>query len=381
VQREPVIVDVVRTPVGRRAGALSEMHPASLLALTLRALVERNGAHLVVEDVIAGCVSQTGEQSLNIARTALLAAGFPHTVPGTTIDRQCGSGQQAVHFAAQGVQSGAYDAVIACGVESMSRVPLGSSFAGDVALPFAPLHSRYGTFVPNQGLSAERIAREWRISRADLDEFAAQSHRRARASWASGAWQSQIVVPPEVTLTRDEGIREDCDLERLSQLKSAFTEDGVVTAGNSSQISDGAAAVLIMEKRAAQLAGLPVRARFASFSVVGDDPELMLMATVPATRDALARADLRMSDIDRFEVNEAFASNVIAWMRDLDASRDKVNVNGGAIAIGHPLGATGVRLLGALLMELERHNMQYGLQTLCEGGGMANAMIVERLVT
>lgn len=381
MQREAVVVDLVRTPVGRRAGALSGMHPASLLALTLRALVERNGAHVRVDDVIAGCVSQSGEQSLNIARTALLAAGFPQSVPGTTVDRQCGSGQQAVHFAAQGIQSGAYEAVIACGVESMSRVPLGSSFAGDAALPFAVLSDRYGTFMPNQGLSAERIAREWRISRAELDDYAAQSHRRARASWASGAWDSQIVMPPKVTLARDEGIREDGDLERLPELKPAFSEDGVVTAGNSSQISDGAAAVLIMEKTAAQRAGLPVRARFASFSVLGDDPELMLMATVPATRDVLSRAGLRISDVDRFEVNEAFASNVVAWMRDLEVPHDKVNVNGGAIAIGHPLGATGVRLLGALLMELDRHHLRYGLQTLCEGGGMANAMIVERLVT
>ena len=364
------IADAVRTPTGRRGGALAQIHPAELLARTLRALVER--AQLDphdIDDVIAGCVSQVGEQSLNVARNALLRAGFPNSVPGTTVDRQCGSGQQAIAFAAQGVAAGAYDAVIACGVESMSRVPLGSSFANG---PGAPVDRLY-----NQGVSAELVASRWHLKREELDAYSLESHRRAARAGAEGRFDDQLVALHE--LQRDEGVRTGTSMEQLAALKPAFLEDGIVTAGNSSQISDGAAAVLVVSEDFAKRRGLRLRARIIANAVTGDDPELMLTATIPATRMVLERAGLHVRDIDLFEVNEAFASVVLAWMREIGAPHEKVNVNGGAIAMGHPLGASGARLMGILLAELQRRGLRYGLQVMCEGGGMANATIVERL--
>ena len=367
---DALIVDAVRTPVGRRGGALRDRHPVSLLARTLRTLVERTAVEpALVDDVIAGCVSQVGEQAINVARCALLEAGFPHSVPGTSVDRQCGSSQQAIAFAAQGVASGAYDAVIACGVESMTRVPLGSSFLNGPGLPLPPIY--------NQGISAELVAQRWHLGREELDAYSLESHRRAAHAMASGYFASQLV--PLEELDRDEGIRTDTSMEKLAALKPAFKEDGVITAGNSSQISDGAAAVLVVSPAFARRNGLQPRARIVANSVAGDDPELMLTATIPATRKVLERAGLRMDDIDLFEVNEAFASVVLAWMIEMRADHSKVNVNGGSIAVGHPLGSTGARLMTALLNELERRGARYGLQVMCEGGGMANATVIERI--
>lgn len=367
---EALIVQAVRTPVGRRGGALKDRHPVGLLAQTLRALAERARVDAGdIDDVIAGCVSQVGEQALNVARCALLEAGFPNHVPGTSVDRQCGSSQQAIAFAAQGVASGAYDAVIACGVESMTRVPLGASFMNGPGMPMERIF--------NQGISAEMIAQRRHFSREELDAYSLESHQRAARATQEGRFISQLV--PLAELDRDEGIRTDTSLEKLSALKPAFKEDGVITAGNSSQISDGAAAVLVISPAFARKHGLRVRARILANAVTGDDPEIMLTATIPATRKALARAGLQMSDIDLFEVNEAFASAVLAWMRDLRADHAKVNVNGGAIAMGHPLGSSGARLMTILLNELERRGGRYGLQVMCEGGGMANATIIERI--
>jgi acetyl-CoA acetyltransferase family protein len=319
--------------------------------------------------VIAGCVSQVGEQALNIARCALLEAGFPHSVPGTSVDRQCGSSQQAIAFAAQGVASGAYDAVIACGVESMTRVPLGASFANG---PGTPMERIY-----NQGISAELIAQRWHFKREELDAYSLESHQRAARATAAGYFAAQLV--PMTELDRDEGIRTDTSMEKLAALKPAFKDGGAITAGNSSQISDGAAAVLIASPTFAQQHGLRPRARIVANAVAGDDPELMLTATIPATRKVLARASLRMDDIDLFEVNEAFAAVVLAWLHDMRADHAKTNVNGGAIAMGHPLGSSGARLMTILLNELERRGGRYGMQVMCEGGGMANATIVERI--
>lgn len=364
---EVLIVDALRTPAGRRGGALANRHPVELLALTLRAIVERNAIDPgTIDDVIAGCVSQVGEQSLNIARNALLAAEFPETVPGVTIDRQCGSSQQAIAFAAQGIASGAYDAVIACGVECMSRVPLGASWLHG---PGTPLDR-----VQNQGLSAELMAERWHLTREELDAYSLESHRRAASATASGFFLEHLLALPE--LDRDEGIREDTSIEKLAALKPAFKDGGVITAGNSSQISDGAAAVLLASAAFAKHHGLNPRGRIVATAVVGDDPELMLAAPVPATRRVLERAGLRFEAIDLFEVNEAFASVVLTWMRELRGDRAKVNVNGGAIALGHPLGASGARLCAVLLGELRRRGARYGLQVMCEGGGMANAMII-----
>lgn len=367
---DALIIDAVRTPVGRRGGALKDRHPVGLLAQTLRTLVDRNGIDAgAVDDVIAGCVSQVGEQALNVARCALLEAGFPARVPGTTVDRQCGSSQQAIAFAAQGVASGAYDAVNACGVESMTRVPLGASFANG---PGAPMERIF-----NQGISAELIAQRWHFRREELDAYSLESHQRAARATQAGYFASQFV--PLAELDHDEGVRTDTSIEKLSTLKPAFKEDGVITAGNSSQISDGAAAVLIASRAFALAHGLRPRARIIANAVIGDDPELMLTAIIPATRKVLERAGLHMRDIDLFEVNEAFASVVLAWMHDLRADHAKTNVNGGAIAIGHPLGASGARLMTVLLNELERRGGRYGLQVMCEGGGMANATIIERI--
>jgi acetyl-CoA acyltransferase len=395
--RDALIVDAVRSPIGRGkpGGALSGLHPVDLLAQTLQALVERTGIDpALVDDVIVGAVGQAGEQSLNIARNALLAAGFPESVPGTTVDRQCGSSQQAAHFAAQGVISGAYDVVIAAGVESMSHVPMGSQVAGFD--PFGPmLAARYPEGLVPQGISAELIAARWHIGREQQDEFGLRSHRLAAEAARAGRFDREIVPVVtgsnggRVTVTADEGIRPDATLERMGSLRPAFQSDAYaerfpqiewsVTAGNSSQISDGAAAVLIVSPAAAERLGLRPRARFHSFAVVGDDPILMLTGVIPATRRVLDRAGLRLEDIDAVEINEAFASVVLAWQQELDADLSRVNVNGGAIAIGHPLGASGARLMTGLLNVLEQRGARYGLQTMCEGGGMANATVIERL--
>jgi acetyl-CoA acyltransferase len=387
-QRGAVIVEAVRTAVGRKGGQLKDWHPVDLLAQTLSALVQRTKIDAgMVEDVIIGCVSQVGEQSINVGRNAVLAAGFPETVPGTTVDRQCGSSQQAIHFAAQGVLSGAYDVVIAGGVESMTRVPLGSSYMQGPGVPFgSQMLKRYDNGLVHQGISADLVAQKWEISRRELDEYSLESHRRAARATAEGRFSSQI-VPVLVQnedgtssmFEKDEGIRTDTSLEKLASLKPAFKPDGLITAGNSSQISDGAAAVLIMERGTAEQLGLKPRARFVSFSLAGDNPILMLTAPIPATYKALARAGLTMDDIDLVEINEAFASVVLAWQRETGTDLQKVNVNGGAVAVGHPLGASGARLTTVLLHELERTDGRYGLQTICEGGGMANGMIIERV--
>ncbi len=388
VQREAVIVEAVRTAVGRKGGRLKDWHPVDLLAQTLSALVQRTGIEPgIVEDVIVGCVSQVGEQSLNVGRNAALAAGFPETVPGTTVDRQCGSSQQAIHFAAQGVLSGAYDVVIAGGVESMTRVPMGSSYAQGPGTPFGSqmLH-RYDNGLVHQGISAELVAQKWELSRTELDEFSLESHRRAARATTEGRFKSQIVPVPVKNedgttsmFEQDEGIRPDTSLEKLASLKPAFKPDGVITAGNSSQISDGAAAILIMERGTAERLGLKPRARFVSFSLAGDSPILMLTAPIPATFKVLERADLTLDQMDLIEINEAFASMVLAWQRETKADMNRVNVNGGAIAVGHPIGSSGARMTTILLHELERIGGRYGLQTICEGGGMANGMIIERI--
>jgi acetyl-CoA acyltransferase len=384
-----VIVDAIRTPLGKRNGKLKNWHPVDLAATTLTALEERNGLDPeVVDDVVFGCVMQVGEQAINVARNAVLAAGWPESVPGTTVDRQCGSSQQAAHFAAQGVMAGAYDIVVAGGVEVMTRVPMGSSMAdGKYGYPFGPqVGARYaphGGLVP-QGISAELIADRWQVTRAEMDRFAAESQRRAATATAEGRFEREI-VPVEGAdgrmVTTDEGIR-DTTPESLAMLKPAFLSEeqgGRVTAGNSSQITDGAAALLIMSEERARDLGLRPRARFVEFALAGADPRLMLTAPMPATEKVLARSSLTLDDIDLVEINEAFASVVLAWQREFDADLSKVNVNGGAIALGHPLGCSGARLMTTLLNELERTGGRYGLQTMCEGGGMANATILERL--
>ncbi len=387
-QREAVIVEAVRTAVGRRNGRLKDWHPIDLIAQVLSALVERTGIDPgLVEDVIVGCVSQVGEQSINVGRNAALAAGFPETVPGTTVDRQCGSSQQAIHFAAQGVLSGAYDIVIAGGVESMTRVPMGSSYSQGPGAPFGSrMLGRYEHGLVHQGISAELVAQKWELSREQLDELSLESHRRAARATAEGRFRSQV-VPIEVKnedgttsiFEQDEGIRSDTSMEKLASLKPAFKPDGLITAGNSSQISDGAAAVLVMERATAERLGLKPRARFVAFSLAGDNPIMMLTAPIPATFKVLERAGLTLDQLDLIEINEAFASVVLAWQRETGADMQRVNVNGGAIAVGHPLGASGARLTTVLLHELERTGGRYGLQTMCEGGGMANGMIIERI--
>jgi acetyl-CoA acetyltransferase family protein len=381
-----VIVDVVRTPLGRRNGRLRGWHPVDLAAVALRTIVERNDLDPGrVDDVIMGCVSQVGEQAVNVARNATLAAGFPDSVVATTVDRQCGSSQQAAHFAAQGVMAGAYDVVIAAGIEHMTRVPMGSNVLPGTD-PFGPeMRRRYPTLVP-QGISAEMIAERWNLPRDQLDRFSLESHARAGRATEQGRFQRQI-VPVEVIggdgnaemMTVDEGIRSDTSLEKLASLKPAFKPDGVVTAGNSSQITDGAAAVLITSEEAAASLGWTPRARFHSFALAGTDPVIMLTAPIPATTKVLERAKLTLDDMDLVEINEAFASVVLAWAHEHHADMAKVNVNGGAIALGHPLGASGARILTTLVDELDRRDARYGLQVMCEGGGMANAMIIERL--
>ena len=395
---DAVIIDAVRTPLGRgkAGGILSSTHPVELLAHTLRAVVERNGLDPeVIDDVIAGNVTQVSEQAFNIGRRAVLAAGYPERVPATTIDRQCGSSQQAIHFAAQAIMSGTQDVVVAAGVESMSRVPMGSSAVGATDLDGPSFHERYPDGLVSQGIASELIAAKLGLSRAEVDEFALRSQVNAAAARDRGRFDHEI-VPLEVVgpdgdlqlVTSDEGIREST-IDGLAKLRPAFGADWaserfpqiqwVTTAANSSQLTDGAAAVLVTSDARAKELGLTPRARIHSLAVEGDDPLYMLTAVIPATKKLLARAGLTIDDIDLFEVNEAFASVVLAWQKELGADPDKVNVNGGAIALGHPLGASGARLAGTLLNALEQRDGRFGLQVMCEAGGLSNAMIIERL--
>ncbi len=384
-----VIVDAVRSPLGKRNGKLKNWHPVDLAAEILQKLVERNNLDpALIDDVVMGCVMQVGEQSLNVARSAVLAAGWPDTVPGTTVDRQCGSSQQAAHFAAQGVIAGAYDIVIASGVEVMTRVPMGASVSDrNYGFPFGPrVMSRYASEggLVGQGVSAELIAEKWNISRDELDAFGVRSQQNAQRATAEGRFQNEIIPVIDAEgnmMTTDEGLRETT-MESLRKLKPSFKpeeEGGRVTAGNSSQITDGASAMLIMSEAKARQLGLTPRARFVDFAMAAADPRLMLTAPIPATHKVFERSGLKMDDIDLVEINEAFASVVLAWEKELHPDMSKVNVNGGAIALGHPLGASGTRLMATLLNELERTGGRYGLQTMCEGGGMANATIIERL--
>ncbi|WP_067707109.1 thiolase family protein [Nocardia yamanashiensis] len=390
--RSAVIIDIVRTASGRGkpGGALSGVHPVRLLADTLQALLARTDIDPArIDDVIAGCVQQVGEQTGNIARGAVLAAGWPDSVPGTTIDRQCGSSQQAVHFAAQGVMAGVYDIVVACGVESMSRLPMGTAAIGQN--PIEPLAERFPEGLVNQGVAAELIAARWKLDRETLDAYSARSHQRAAAIAAAGGFANEIVpitVGGQVH-DSDQTLRAQTTAVGLAALKPSFADDALwarfpeiawsITAGNSSPLTDGASAALIMsEERAASL-GLRPRARFHEFAVAGADPLLMLTAVVPASRQVLARAGLSIDDLGAYEVNEAFAPVPLAWQHELRADPDKLNPRGGAIALGHALGASGVRLLSTLVNHLEATGERYGLQTMCEGGGLANAMIIERL--
>jgi len=385
---EAVIVDAVRTAGGKRNGKLKDWHPAALAAEVLKALEERNNLDPeLVDDVIMGCVMQVGEQSLNIGRNAVLAAGWPESVPATTVDRQCGSSQQSMHFAAQGVIAGAYDVVVAAGVEVMTRTPMGASVVQGMGFPFpqAQLDRYADTGLPPQGIGAEMIAEEYGLTRDDLDAFGAQSQQRAAIARDEGRFDNEI-IPIVVDLDgtkeefrSDEGIREGTTSETLAKLKPAFKEDGSITAGNSSQISDGAAAVLMMTESKANALGLTPRARIVDTCLVGVDPVLMLTGPIDATQKLLERTGLSIGDIDTFEINEAFASVVLAWAKELDPDMETVNPNGGAIALGHPLGATGARLMTTLLHHLERTGGRYGLQTMCEGGGQANVTIIERL--
>ncbi|NNC12991.1 thiolase family protein [Planctomonas sp. JC2975] len=395
---EAVIIDVVRTPSGRGkpGGALSGIHSVDLLGDLLAELVRRNDLDPgVIDDVIAGCVGQVGQQSFNTARNAALAAGFPEHVPGTTLDRQCGSSQQAAHFAAQAIMAGVQDVVIACGVESMSAIPIGTSTIGRD--PYGTrFKARYSEGLVSQGVSAELIAQKWGFSRDDLDEFSARSHRLAAEATQAGEFEREL-VPVQVTdadgaqrvVAADETVRATTTVEGLAGLNPSFRTDALadrfpelewkITPGNSSPLTDGASAALIMSARRAEQLGLTPRARFHSFTVTGSDPLYMLTGIMPATARILKQTGLNLDDIDAYEVNEAFASVPLAWLRELDADPDRLNADGGAIALGHPLGASGTRLLGTLLARLEHTGGRYGLQTMCEGGGMANATIIERL--
>lgn len=382
---DALVVDAVRTPVGRRRGRLAGWHPVDLAAEVLRALVDRNDLDpAAVDDVIVGCVTQVGEQGMNVGRSAVLAAGFPESVPATTVDRQCGSSQQAAHFAAQGVMAGAYDVVVAAGVESMSRVPMFSNVPDESAAYGPRFRERYGLGaggIIHQGHAGELVARRFELGREECDAFALESHRRAARATAEGRFAAEI-IPLETgngdgPMTADEGIRPDTSMEALAALPPVFEEDGVLTAGNSSQISDAAAAVLIASPAAAARLGLRPRARVAGFGLAGVDPVEMLTGPIPATEAALRRTGLRLDDIDLFEVNEAFAPIPLAWARALGADLERVNVNGGAIALGHPLGCSGARLMTTLVHEMERRGARRGLQAMCEGGGMANATILE----
>ena len=392
MSRNPVIIDAVRTPMGRGkpGGALSSVHPVDLLAGVLKALVSRNGVDpAIIDDVIIGCVSQVGEQT-STPRMAVLAAGFPDHVPATAIDRKCGSSQQAVHFAAQGVAAGAYDIVIAGGVESMSRIPMGMNRL-DMDNVGPLVAARYAPGLVSQGVAAELIAAKWGVTREAMDAYSARSHQLAATMSAGGAFENEIVEVEVAgsTVDRDETIRPATTAEALAQLKPSFVNSSLaerfpqidwgVTAGNSSQLTDGASAVLIMSEDMAAKLGLRPRARFVAFDVMGDDPLLMLTAPIPVTRRVVAKAKLSLDDIDHFEVNEAFASIPLAWAKDLHVDVERLNPSGGAIALGHPLGASGTRLMTTMLNALERSGGRFGLQTMCEAGGMANATIIERL--
>ncbi len=387
-----VIVDAVRTAGGKRNGKLRGWHAVDLASESLMALAERNKLDPgVIDDVIMGCVMQVSEQSLNVARNAVLASGWPESVPATSVDRQCGSSQQAIHFAAQGVMAGAYDVAVAAGVESMTHTPMGASVVREYGFPFGPrVMARYaerGGLV-GQGIGAEMIADQWGISREELDAFSVRSHQRAARATEEGRFENEI-VPVHVRdderndtdeiFATDEGIRPDSTVEALANLKPAFKEDGKVTAGNSSQITDGSSAVLIMSEEKANALGLRPRARFHAFALAGVDPVTMLTGPIPATTAVLERAKLTLDDIDAVEINEAFASVVLAWEKEHHPNMEIVNPNGGAIALGHPLGASGGKLMATLLNELERTSGRWGLLTMCEGGGLANATIIERL--
>lgn len=380
---DAVICAAVRSPVGKRGGGLAGTHPVDLSAHVLNALIDRTGIDpAVVDDVIWGCVSQVGEQTYNVGRNAALAAGWPESVPGTTIDRQCGSSQQSVHFAAAAVRSGQCDVVVAGGVEVMSRVPMGSSISQDVGLPLGPMFlERYQGVFPNQGVGAEMMAARWGLSRTQLDEYSSASHAKAAVAQDAGLFEAEIVPIPtaEGMFKADGGIRRGFTLEKLGSLPTPFAEDGVISAGNASQISDGSAAMLVTtSERAAEL-GLTPLVRVHTAVVAGDDPVIMLTAPIPATAKALAKSGLRIEDIDAFEVNEAFAPVPLAWLAETGAEPSKVNTCGGAIALGHPLGGSGARLMTTLIHRMRRDGLRYGLQTMCEGGGLANATILELL--
>ena len=379
---EAVIVEAVRSAVGKRNGGLSGVHPAELSAQVLNGLAQRAGIDPeIVDDVIWGCVMQAGEQALDIARTAVLTAGWPETIPGVTVDRQCGSSQQSVHFAAAGVVAGHYDAVIAGGVESMSRTPMGASLASGGNPYSANFKARYER-TPNQGIGAEMMAKKWELSRTMLDQFSLDSHEKAGAAQASGAFDDQIVAIKDAdgnVMNRDEGIRLGTTLEKMGSLKPAFSEDGVIHAGNSSQISDGSGALLFMSAEKAKSLGLKPLARVHTAVLAGADPVMMLSAPIPATQKALKRSGLSLSDIGVFEVNEAFAPVPMAWLKEIGADEKKLNPNGGAIALGHPLGGSGARIMTTMLYHMRDNNIRYGLQTMCEGGGQANATILELL--
>ncbi|MFJ9543960.1 thiolase family protein [Streptomyces sp. NPDC101225] len=383
-----VVVDAVRTPVGKRGGSLAGIHPVDLSGLVLRALAERSSLDpREIDDVVWGCVTMTGEQAGNIGRYAVLAADWPEEIPGTTVDRQCGSSQQAAEFAAAGVMAGHYDVVVAGGVESMSRVTMGATLVQGPGLPYGPrVAARYGQDDFNQGVSAEIIAERWGLDRTALDSFALESHARAAAAADAGLFADQI-VPVTVTdpdgtdrqFAADEGIRRGGTLETLAKLRPAFREDGLITAGNSSQISDGAAALLIMSEEKARSLGLRPMARFHTAALAAVDPVTMLSAPIPATQKALKRSGLGIADIGVFEVNEAFASVPLAWQAETDADPKRVNPNGGSIALGHPLGGSGARIMTDMLHHMRREGIRYGLQTMCEGGGVANATVLELL--
>jgi acetyl-CoA acyltransferase len=380
--RDAVIVDAVRTPVGKRKGTLSGVHPAALSARVLTALAERSGIDpAIVDDVVWGCVAQAGEQTMDIARNAVLSAGWPLSVPGTTVDRQCGSSQQSVHFAAAGLIAGQYDVVVAGGVESMSRVPM-MAVVGE-SNPFGPaLDSRLGGVAPNQGIGAEMIAERWGLSRTGLDEFSLASHEKAAAAQDAGRFDGQIApvtLEDGTVVDADEGVRRGSTLEALGKLKAAFKPDGVIHAGNSSQISDGAAGLLMTTSEKAAELGLTPIARVHTAVVAADDPVIMLTAPIPATRKALARSGLKVDEIGAFEVNEAFAPVPLAWLAEIGADPKALNPNGGAIALGHPLGGSGARLMTTLVHHMRDNGIRYGLQTMCEGGGQANATIIELL--
>lgn len=377
--RETVIVGAVRTPVGKRNGGLSDQHAADLSALVLNELLERTGVDVdLVDDVVWGCVSQVGDQSSNIGRFAVLAAGWPERIPGTTVNRACGSSQQALDFAVHAVMSGQQDVVVAGGVEVMSRVPLGAARA--TGMPYGPkVLARYDDFSFNQGLSAEMIARRWNLSRARLDEYSARSHALAAAAQDSGVFIDQImpVFTDDDVISVDEGIRRGTTAEKLSALKPAFADDGVIHAGNSSQISDGAAALLVTTAENAVHLGVTPLVRYRAGAVTGADPTLMLTAPIPATEKVLHKAGLELGDVGVFEVNEAFAPVPLAWLADTGADEAKLNPLGGAIALGHPLGASGAVLMTRMIHHMRDNGIRYGLQTMCEGGGTANATVVE----